>query len=212
MEMNVYDKKILVIGDSHINRLRFPLRAALEKAGAASVRFNWRIGRSILGFYHKGGQRVLDAEIKHHKPDTVLIILGTNDIGNSVEVERRSFTRLRDTFQEAGVEVWAVGPPVLPRRYKTEPIVAVMHQVFGGNRFFDLRTKTHATSGRTQDRIHFTKAGAVQVVAHIRKVFGFSASRGGNDKRPKLPGAASVVGLGLLFIIDRRNKLAKEQE
>lgn len=208
--MNVGGKRVFVIGDSHCSMLGRPLKAKLKAAGAKSVRINWKGGRSIHSYYKQGGNWRNRWEIKHHKPDVVLVILGTNHSGVPTKIQTRLFNRLRNIFQAAEAEVWAVGPPQMPRRYRSEMArtVGIMKGVFGLNRFLDLRPLTQDMKKRFRDRIHFNREGAHAVVEHIVTAFRVTS----NKCSLKLPGTASLLGFGLLFIIDRRNKLAEEDK
>lgn len=166
----------------------------LRQAGAKAVRIQARSGRSAahwikyrdcvwyakdgtcIEFYPKGALEIIADEIRNHRPDVAIIILGTNDLGYPAEVNRSAFRRLKQAFDQAGIPVFHVGPPAFDptRRAKehrlSEAVVAVGREVFG-KRFLDARPLTRdiltPAEGRASDGIHFTVAGAKRWAARL---------------------------------------------
>lgn len=102
-------KSVLLIGDSHTNSYEYgrELKRLITKTGA-KVAVDAKDGASSLPFV----SRVAD-DIKQHKPDTIVISLGTNfrdssARGAEIQVERL-VKAIRDTGYKGEI-VW-VGPP-----------------------------------------------------------------------------------------------------
>jgi hypothetical protein len=145
--------------------------------GAYGARINGRVSRSAWSFLTKEAASAILAQELAWKPDVVIIMLGTNDLGLSTASNQRYFTQLRDAFASRGVEVWGIGPPAFADAElaaQADSVVAVERGVYG-SRFLDLRPLTdgYKVFGRTSDGIHFTTLVAPLVASAIAKqIFG----------------------------------------
>jgi lysophospholipase L1-like esterase len=94
------------------------LASYLLAAGAAAVRINGRVSRSAVNLWKgnngENGTAVVAAEASA-RPDLVIIMLGTNDLGMGATADAAAFQRLRDAFAGYGAEVVAIGPPAFAR-------------------------------------------------------------------------------------------------
>lgn len=185
--IDVVNKRVLVFGDSltHRNPDSAPnavevtqpssrvsaspgdlLASHLLEAGAAAARIDGRIGRSSVNLWtREHGKKIVAADLAW-KPDVVIIMLGTNDLGGAKRAA--SFAKLGKAMGASGAEVWAVGPPIFAsskRRTQAAAIVATMANVFGDH-FVDWRPMT-TTTNRTGDGVHFKPAGAKPAAAKL---------------------------------------------
>jgi lysophospholipase L1-like esterase len=163
------------------------LATALEQAGAKRVRVQARGGRAAAHwikhrdcvkkdtqgdcteFYPKRGLEIIADEIRDHRPDIAIIILGTNDLSYDVQTNRTAFTQLKTPFDLAGIPVFHIGPPAFDptqraKEYKLAGnVVAVGRELFG-KRFLDAQPMTQdiltPEQGRAGDFVHFKLAGA----------------------------------------------------
>lgn len=195
--MDVRGRRILVFGDSLThrgartapdgvpalplgNRTGTPgdlLASYLLAAGAAAVRVNGRVSRSAVNLWKgnngENGTAVVAAEVAA-RPDLVIIMLGTNDLGMGATADAAAFRRLRDAFAGYGAEVWAIGPPAFARadlNAKAVTVYATLVQVFGPTRVIDARPLSAdvvtVAQGRAGDGIHFGAGGAGKVAARL---------------------------------------------
>lgn len=193
----------------------------LVRAGAHSVILNAKGGRSAYTFFSStvedgpGQLRTLVAT----SPDIVFIILGTNDAyfkPSMMGVSEQRLRKIVSAFKKAGAEVWIVGPPYLPGEgTKTIPTQVIAYEKrVAGRRFIDMRPLTvdmkPGMAGRSGDGVHFTAAGARVLAQRLADTT--------NIMRPLAmsPGfkvgvaslAFTALGLGVSFIVARRNELA----
>jgi len=199
--MNVRGRSILIFGDSmthrgandapngvdvveSANRRGSPgdlLASHLLAAGASRARINAKVGRSAYSFYVKepAAAAELAAEVAR-RPQIVIVFLGTNDLGLSVQTDATYMARLRDAFLAGGAEVWAVGPPSFAPTLRAcakrdaaktcvswgpllndqaVGVLGMMRSVFGASRVIDARPLTAdivtVAQGRAGDLIHF---------------------------------------------------------
>jgi lysophospholipase L1-like esterase len=226
--MDVRGKKVLVFGDSLSASDGAPggvLAARLRDAGAI-VRRNGRVSRSAVNLFSgkngENGAAVIAAEVSY-RPDIVLVVLGTNDMGLNAQADAAAFTRIRDAFTTGGAKVYAIGPPAFSRADHARESVVVydtLGRVFGAGNVIDWRALSGdqvSPPARSADLVHFTSAGAqvagqrlaAAVLAHRVPIWG-SAS-------PKLrawwpvPVTAAVAAAGLIgaaVYVRRRRRLA----
>lgn len=223
--MNVAGKTVIIIGDSlsakngaytytpdtNVNRYGSPgdfFGAALRRAGAQVV-VNAKVGRSAHSFFtQEGGDQVL-VTLQQYDPDVVFVLLGTNDLGLDLSVDGEQMARIRDAFPAA--EVWAIGPPTLSRATDAAAVVQMMQRVFP--HFVDLRRYTRDTppgsSYRSPDGVHFTAPGARLIADRLAQLFVAKNHVGLKVGAATL--AFTAFGLGLSFIIARRNELRNQQ-
>jgi lysophospholipase L1-like esterase len=167
--MNVNGKKILILGDSLSASASAPggvLGAQLRAAGGI-VRVNGRVSRSAENFFSgkngEDGAQVLAAEASY-RPDIVVVMLGTNDMGLNPSADALGFQRIASAFPQA--QRWAIGPPAFARADYTREAAVVyvtLASVFGADRVIDWRglsVDQVAAPARSGDGVHFTSAGA----------------------------------------------------
>lgn len=218
--MTVRGKRVLIFGDSMshrgakeasnivavtegVNRRGAPgdlLASHLLAAGAAAARLDARTGRSAYSFFAEPDHAAALAADVAWRPDVVLIFLGTNDMLRDLGKDRPRMERLRDTFAQAGADVWAVGPPTFrpdrracletaggqclawsaPLNEVAVPTVAMMVSVFGPARFIDARPLTTdiltVAQGRSGDGVHFGSGSALFAARLARAVLGQNAA------------------------------------
>ena len=212
--MQVRGRRILIVGDSltHRGSREDPdqvdvtegsarrssspgdlLASRLLESGAAAVRLQAKVGRSIYSFFTKEPGAAILGSQRAWRPDVVLVMLGTNDTGYSVPVSERLFDELKG--QLADLEVWAVGPPAFRDAElagKAAGVAAAMKRVYG-DRFVDFRPLTQdlTVRGRAGDGIHFTADGAPIAAERLAKVLVTQ----GADTESRI-----LLGLGLAAI------------
>lgn len=173
------------------------LASYLLTAGAAAVRVNGRVSRSAINLWKgnngENGAAVVAAEAGA-RPDLVIIMLGTNDLGMGATADAAAFRRLRDAFAGYGAEVWAIGPPAFARADLSAKAVTVyqtLAQVFGANRVIDARPLSAdvltTAQGRAGDGIHFAGSGASKVAARLAQAV---------LAQPSRPAAGGTVDAG----------------
>jgi len=207
-------KRILVFGDSlsHVGpdagpaqvdisatgRYSSPgalLAQRLLAGGASAARVNARIGRSAHNFWGRESTRDMIHSDHAWKPDVVLVMLGTNDLGLSMSVDGDDMARIRDFYSGTGVEVWGIGPPSFASadlQGKTDAVVEMMRKVFG-DRFIDARPLTSDLTNsamRTSDGVHFKQAGAEVFAGRLAD----ATPRAGSSSTALLLGVALVLG------------------
>lgn len=185
--MNVGGERILIFGDSlsHHGQSAAPeiwdvvsgsnrvsaapgdlLGSLLVERGAKAVRINANVGRSARNFWtapnkwQQNTAATLITSDKAFQPTKVIVMLGTNDAAAG-KMDAGSITKIRDTYEAMGAEVWAVGPPVFTSPQLTTNSVLVygtLAEAFGP-RVIDARPLS-STEGRTTDGIHFQPAAA----------------------------------------------------
>lgn len=181
------------------------LGKTLLAAGAQAVRVNARVGRSAISFINlENGLSQIANDLSQFRPTKVIIFLGTNDIdrGTTPDALARTATSMRairDAFKLARAEVVALGPPSYdnPKYTAGAPaVLATMQNVFGADRTLDLQPITPMAE-RTGDGVHFTAAGAQDVVPEIYGhlvTLGPSSSMGTSTGVKIAWGVAGVVG------------------
>ena len=173
------------------------LASYLLTAGAAAVRVNGRVSRSAINLWKgnngENGAAVVAAEAGA-RPDLVIIMLGTNDLGMGATADAAAFRRLRDAFAGYGAEVWAIGPPAFARAdlsVKAVTVYQTLAQVFGANRVIDARPLSAdvltTAQGRAGDGIHFAGSGASKVAARLAQAV---------LAQPSRPAAGGTVDAG----------------
>lgn len=132
------------------------LAGKLLELGAAATRTDARVSRSAINFWSREDyERLLSSDLAWH-PDVVIVMLGTNDLHLNVERDAQAMAGIRDVFMQAGAEVLAIGPPVLPE--SSDHVYTTLHRVFGG-RVIDGRLLSY-DAPRAKDGVHFTAIGA----------------------------------------------------
>lgn len=168
------------------------LASMLLEQGAEAVRVNARVGRSAHNFWGREDiQRLLSSD-QAFAPTKVIVILGTNDIGLNLDIDRGDMIRIRDFYKGLGAEVWGVGPWAFPTdglNQQATPVVDMMKDVFG-SRFIDPRPIT-AVVGRAGDGVHFGADSARQTADGLAQLILAAIS-----PKPWL-----VIGLGVLAAI-----------
>lgn len=153
------------------------LASYLLTAGAAAVRINGRVSRSAVNLWKgnngENGAAVVATEAGA-RPDFVIIMLGTNDLGMGATADAAAFQRLRDAFASYGAEVVAIGPPAFARadlNAKAVTVYQTLARVFGTNNVIDARPLSAdvvtPAQGRAGDGIHFAGSGASKVAARL---------------------------------------------
>lgn len=200
--------RVLLIGDSHSHHgedadpnvaeiSSFPkgdspgsqMLGWLLQAGAGGARVDAKIGRSAYSLFRSEQGDALLAADRAWNPDLVIVMLGTNDLGLDVGVDKTYMQRIRDSFP--GAEIWGIGPPDFadPTLHaQTAAIVGMMRDVFGP-RFIDARpmTQDYLTQYRTSDGVHFYGQGA--------DVFGYRLAAGLVTRR-RLAWLSPLVAFG----------------
>lgn len=175
----VRGKKVLIFGDSLSSGSISPggvLGRELSAAGA-TVKINAKVGRSAWNFYGREDHAAQLAAIRAWEPDLVIVMLGTNDIGLSLDADRDKMFDLRNSLAHGGdTEVWGIGPPSFASKERQEgadAVTAMMRPIFSGDGFIDWRALSHdqTTTGRTSDQVHFTAAGAEVAGKRLAKQF-----------------------------------------
>jgi lysophospholipase L1-like esterase len=163
----------------------------LKAHGAASVRIQSKLGRSAYTFLKaQNGAAIIAKEISDHRPDVVIIMLGTNDALLGVKPTRAAFKTIKAAFDAAGIPVYHVGPPsfapsvsrciqkdsegactkTITMNAGAANIVAIGQDLFGP-RFVDARPLTTdiltGAQGRAGDGIHFKGDGARKVADRL---------------------------------------------
>lgn len=215
--MKLDGKRILIFGDSltHYGEARGPeiydyvgevtssapgavLAGKLLVSGAKATRTDARPGRSAINFWSREDYARLLVDDRAWRPDIVIIMLGTNDLGRDLQADAQGFAGIRDVFRQAGAQVIAIGPPAFEQatlQIASEDVYATLDEVFGRKNVIDARPLTVDITGRTKDGVHFTPAGAeiaaarlaVAVEQHGSSVFGIT------------DGSIAVI-LGVLFV------------
>lgn len=206
------------------------LASYLLTAGAAAVRINGRVSRSAVNLWKnnngENGAAVVAAEAGA-RPDLVIIMLGTNDLGMGAAADAAAFQRLRDAFAGYGAEVWAIGPPAFARadlNAKAVTVYQTLAQVFG-SRVIDARPLSAdvltTAQGRAGDGIHFAAGGASKVAARLAQAVLAQPGRpyegGDPDDAPGtltppspwwalLGAAAAVAAVGGAVLVKRRRR------
>lgn len=162
-------KQVLILGDSLSVGPNSPgvLLGKLLKGKGANVRVNSRVGRSAWNFFNREDATGILRSEAAHRPNLVILFLGTNALGLNLVLESRRQGKIAGVFP--GAEIWAIGPPVLADKAKAEAVVDMMRDRFAP-RFIDLRLLTN-TGGRTADGVHFTKAGARRLVSKLDRTY-----------------------------------------
>lgn len=184
------------------------LASYLLTAGAAAVRVNGRVSRSAINLWKgnngENGAAVVAAEAGA-RPDLVIIMLGTNDLGMGAAADAAAFQRLRDAFAGYGAEVVAIGPPAFARadlNAKAVTVYQTLARVFGANNVIDARPLSAdvvtTAQGRAGDGIHFAGSGASKVAARLAQAVlarpGRVAAGGAADAGiPSAGGGTAVV-------------------
>lgn len=215
------------------------LASYLLAAGAAAVRINGRVSRSAVNLWKgnngENGAAVVAAEASA-RPDLVIIMLGTNDLGMGATADAAAFQRLRDAFASYGAEVAAIGPPAFARadlNAKAVTVYQTLARVFGTNNVIDARPLSAdvvtTAQGRAGDGIHFAGSGASKVAARLAQAVltrpGRVAASGSGDAgvgppvvvdagtlTPPSPwwsllgAAAAVVAIGGAVLVKRRRR------
>lgn len=189
---DITGKRVLIFGDSlstGAGSPGFAMGAELAKHGA-KVFFDTRIGRSANNFF---AREDYGSKLSAGPYDVVIVQLGTNDIGLSMQVDGERMARIRDAFAKHA-DVWAFGPPSFATdvsEHAGAPAVVGMMQSVFGRKFIDLRTLSAdlTTTGRASDGVHFTAAGGQVLGGRMAKTFMNSESAGA------LP---VVIAIGLL--------------
>jgi lysophospholipase L1-like esterase len=133
------------------------LASMLLEQGASAVRVNARVGRSAHNFFGRENFQALLGSDQAFMPTKVFVVLGTNDIGLNLDVDKQAMTKIRDFYKGLGADVWAIGPFAYANDQLTQqalPVIEMMQSVFGKNRYIDPRPIT-AMVGRARDGVHF---------------------------------------------------------
>ncbi len=203
------------------------LASYLLTAGAAAVRVNGRVSRSAINLWKgnngENGAAVVAAEAGA-RPDLVIIMLGTNDLGMGAAADAAAFQRLRDAFAGYGAEVVAIGPPAFARadlNAKAVTVYQTLARVFGANNVIDARPLSAdvvtTAQGRAGDGIHFAGSGASKVAARLAQaVLDIPSAGGGTAVVASTPSpwwaavgaalAAATIG-GAVLVKRRRRSL-----
>ncbi len=162
-----------------------------------------RVGRSAVNFWSREDTTRLLTDDIAWRPDVVLVMLGTNDLGMNAIADEKAFAKIRDVFR--GAEVWAIGPPSFASpsmQAQTDAVVAAMRRVFG-DRFVDARPLTADLTGsgyRTGDGVHFQARGAETFATRLLGALGGigTAPVAGWSMGAKWAIGGAAVGLGLI--------------
>lgn len=218
--VNVRGERILIFGDSlsHYGSDSAPevweptstalvsssapgavLASLLRTQGAAAVRTNARVSRSAANFYDReDATRLLNAD-RAWQPTKVIVMLGTNDIGRSLDKTTAAMAGIKSAYEGMGAEVWAVGPFTYNHaslNAQAPEVVRVMQNVFG-SRFIDGRPLSVQT-GRTGDGVHFGAAAAKQTALNIANAV-MTKQTAGDMLGAVALGAAIGIGAFVLF-------------
>lgn len=183
-------------------------------SGASAARINGRVSRSAWSFLTKEAAASIIAQELAWKPDVVIIMLGTNDLGLTAASNQRYFTQLRAAFAANGAEVWGIGPPAfadVELAAQADAVTGVERSVYGA-RFLDLRplTEAYKVFGRASDGVHFTSLSAPLIASAIAKtLFGLprvATKPSGVSKGTVglIIGGAAVAITGLVFAFRAR--------
>lgn len=188
------------------------------KGQGHSVRIHAKVGRSAHAFVtQQGGLALLRRELAAHRPDVVVIILGTNDLHFPERDTERALRRIRDAFK--GIPVYHIGPPAFSARKRgwntlAKRVVRAGRAVFG-SRFIDARPMTknivEPAQGRAYDLVHFKVAGARVVAARWAAALQNATTPPAPIKLVRGIGPAILLSAGLMWIIERRERLRKKE-
>lgn len=219
--------KILILGDSLSTGTTSPggVLGAKLRASGYDVAVNGKVSRSAVNFWSgtngENGAAVV-AGLAAARPDIVIVMLGTNDLGLNATADQAAFARIAAAFN--GAELWAVGPPAFARADLTNKAPAVYEtlvRVFGRGRVIDWRPLTadivSEGQGRSKDGVHFARLGAA--VAGGRLADAWLRARGDAPAAPPpaagvawwpVPAAAAAAAVliaGVAWVMRRRRLL-----
>lgn len=218
--MNVRGERILIFGDSlsHYGQDSAPevweppstalvtssapgsvLASLLLQQGAQATRTNARVGRSAASFYDREDATGLINADRAWRPTKVIVMLGTNDIGRSIDKTTAAMAGIKSAYEGMGAEVWAVGPFTYNNaslNAQANEVVQVMQNVFGA-RFIDGRPLS-IQSGRTGDGVHFGAAAAKQTALNVANAV-MTKTTAGDMLGVMALGAAIGIGAFVLF-------------
>lgn len=213
--MNARGERILIFGDSLTQHASggnpvWDVNAGPQRASSApgdllasllldqgaTVRTNALVSRSAFNFWTREDAAKLIAADLAWKPTKIVFVLGTNDVGLAPGPDEAAFVRLRDAYQPAKAEIWAIGPFTsrLPAA-GVEQVVTTMRKVFGP-RFLDGRPLSAMISPGS-DGVHYTPTSARLLALNLADALLSAAT-----VKPWVGaaiGAAVVVGGGLIY-------------
>ncbi len=182
------------------------LASILLGQGAQAAQTDARIGRSAVNFWNREDTASLIAADTAFQPTKVIVMLGTNDIGNNLDFTRQAMTSIRDTYEGLGAEVWAIGPMTYVGNAESmnagaSDVLAVMQDVFGTDKTIDARPLA-ALEGRTGDGVHFTYSAALPTAQALAQALVATSSTASTLKRGLIIaglGVAAVAIIGYTF-------------
>jgi len=143
-------QRVLVIGDSLAVGLGPRLKALAMADGASYVGVEAKGGTSAAQWDSK-----ISSLLQSHRPDLVLVSLGTNDAAMSdPTVSAARIQRIVDTVRASGARLVWIGMPTLPERLKADLVRQIIQKT--GVEYLDSRGFSFE---RTSDGIHATPAG-----------------------------------------------------
>lgn len=152
-------RRVLLVGDSHVHGLAAPFKALAKAAGWDVIHYS-NIGKSTAWFAR---QNVLASLVAQYDPRVVVIVLGTNDEGaerNPSDYRRNIETVL---LQAGHSKVVWIGPPTILRSAEEDEGAARRNNIIAqqpGMLAVDGRAITaDLTPLRSPDGVHFTVRG-----------------------------------------------------
>lgn len=178
------------------------LASMLLEQGATAAQIDARIGRSAINFWDREDTASLIAADAAFQPTKVIVMLGTNDIGRDLGATQQAMTRIRDTYENMGADVWAIGPmtyvpPADNLNAGAPDVLTVMQSVFGADKTIDAQPLA-ALEGRTGDGVHFTYAAALPTAQALAQALVSTSSNAATLKRALIIAGIGAAGVAII--------------
>lgn len=178
--------RVAVMGDSHTHgafgaELRTDLQRHLEEGGGTITSFTGVPSASVQNFLSgtdtRAGSQTFHTpsvdKVLQDRPDVLVVALGSNQLGNSVEGNKAQIRGLLDKADAAGAKVMWVGPPNMrgygnnlqggapeARFYQALNEVNAERKAAGRPGMGILDSRPSTSEGGTSDGVHFSGAAA----------------------------------------------------
>jgi len=154
------DRKMLLVGDSHVVGLAKHFKNLAESAGWTFISYS-NVGKSTAWFAR---QSVVEQLVKQHAPHVVVIVLGTNDEGAQHNAANY-LKNAEEVISQAGrAKVLWISSPTIPRSEIEDSGAAKRNEILMQNlkvSTADGRALTADLNAlRTPDGVHFTVQGS----------------------------------------------------
>lgn len=157
---------LLLVGDSHSVDLARTLKPLFEAAGWTFANYG-NVGKSVAWYEQ---QPIIEQLLAQHRPQTTLVVLGTNPSGPTPPRFRQQVEGVLHKL--SGTRVVWIGPPTLKDASDDAESVArtKILAATSGITFLDGRSMTYDLP-RTGDGVHFTQAGYKAWAERIHQQF-----------------------------------------